>query len=210
MIELIEELRLKGFRMKGRCIKGDLDKIATEHNIRLQIEKRVTLSGCVGENKGILQVLWERGFVVEAEYKQNKNKFVLDAKEKHKDESGKLLGEYKPYFLRHSMAECADFENEKSAMAHLFDQLSSKGHCTIELLVSPKYHCEIAGEGIEFVWGLMKKNLRPLSLKKKGKATFEKAIEESVRMVTKEHANKFSGRCRWPIAVITIVIMTSK
>ena len=122
---------------------------------------------------------------------------MLDAKEKHKDENGKLLDECKPYLLRHLMAECTDFMNEKSAMAHLFDQLSSKGHCTIGLLVSPKYHCEIAGEGIEFVWDLMKKYLRSLSLKKKkGKANFEKAIEESVRIVTKEHVNKFAARCR--------------
>ena len=70
--ELLEELRLRGFRMKGRCIKEELDKIATEHNIPLQIEERVTLPGWVGGNKGILQVLWERGFVDEKEYKQNK------------------------------------------------------------------------------------------------------------------------------------------
>ena len=65
------------------------------------------------------------------------------------------------------MGNCADFKNEKSAMAHLFDQLSKKGPCRMILLVSPKYHCEIAGEGIEYVWGLIKRWFRDISMKDK-------------------------------------------
>ena len=43
----------------------------------------------------------------------------------------------------------------------------SKGECKIELIVSPKYHPEIAGEGVEYVWGFIKKYYRSLSMKDK-------------------------------------------
>ena len=86
---------------------------------------------------------------------------------------------------------------EKSAMAHLFDQLSTKGECKMILLVSPKYHCEIAGEGIEYAWGLFKRWYRSISLEnKKGKEKFEVEIKKCIRKVSKNHANKFAARCR--------------
>ena len=75
--------------------------------------------------------------------------------------------EFHPYLIRKLVTDCADFKNEKSAMAHLFEQLSTKGPCRIILLVSPKYHCEIAGEGIEYVWGLIKRWFRDISMKDK-------------------------------------------
>lgn len=59
--------------MKGLCNREELDKIATEHKIHLQIEERATLSGWVGQIKGILQVLWERKFEKGEDWKTNKH-----------------------------------------------------------------------------------------------------------------------------------------
>ena len=82
-------------------------------------------------------------------------------------------------------------------MEDLFQKLSAKGPNKIELLPSPKYHPEIAGEGVEFAFGLLKKMYRSIPLViKKGKENFEKAIRESVRKVTKEHVSLFSAKCR--------------
>ena len=82
-------------------------------------------------------------------------------------------------------------------MEVLFEELSSKSHCNIHLLTSPKYHCELAGEGVEYVWGLFKRHYRSIAFEeKKGKDKFEKAIRECVSKVTKEHVNLFSAKCR--------------
>ena len=191
--ELLVELRQKQFEIKGHYKRPELERIATQWNIPLQIEEKVILPGWVGQNKGLLQVLYERGFVKEEEWKR----YRLDCKDSQKDENGNVLEQFKPYLLRHLMAECTDFKEELSAMELLFEKLSEKGECRIELLTSPKYHCEIAGEGIEFAWGLLKKLYRSISLeKKKGKDNFEKAIEQCVRKITKEHVGRFAARSR--------------
>ena len=95
------------------------------------------------------------------------------------------------------MKICSDFKEEKSAMAYLFEQLLAKGPNKIHLLCSPKYHCEIAGEGVEYAWGYMKYIFRSIPLEmKKGKENFDKAVKKSVRAVTKRHINLFAAKCR--------------
>ena len=86
------------------------------------------------------------------------------------------------------MKRCSDFANEKSAMEHLFMQLSRKAEQTISMLTSPKYHCKVAGEGIEFVWGIMKRRFRSIPYKEKDtKQKFNKCVRECVEnYVTKK------------------------
>ena len=57
-----------------------------------------------------------------------------------------------------NMMDCADFKEEKLALEVRLQELSSKSHNNqrIDLLVYPKGHCELAGEGVEYAWGLMK------------------------------------------------------
>jgi len=45
------------------------------------------------------------------------------------------------------LAECLDFKYEKSVMQKLVEDLSGLHEHKIELLIMPKYHCELAGEG---------------------------------------------------------------
>eukprot|EP00904_Undaria_pinnatifida_P013854 jgi/Undpi1/959/HiC_scaffold_10.g04423.m1 len=47
-----------------------------------------------------------------------------------------------------------DFKNERPALQHLAE---SRGHI---LLLSPKFHQELAGVGIEYSWGMSKQNFR--------------------------------------------------
>jgi len=70
------------------------------------------------------------------------------------------------------MADCADFKNEKSAMEVLMDDLNlktSSNNQTVKIIVSPKYHCELAGEGIEYAWGAMKRYFCRLPLEEEKK-----------------------------------------
>ena len=108
-------------------------------------------------------MLWERGFIDE----EKLGEYTMNGKKNQKDEEGKTREEYKKYSLRTLMASCTDFKDEKSAMEVLFEQLSTRGQNQIHLLTSPKYHCELAGEGIEYSWGLAKKKYRNSLLKKK-------------------------------------------
>ena len=66
------------------------------------------------------------------------------------------------------------------------------------MLTSPKYHCEVAGEGIEFVWGMMKRRFRSIPFKEKNtKQKFNKSVWEGIdNYIKKENEIKFSGLCR--------------
>ena len=96
------------------------------------------------------------------------------------------------------MVNCADFKEEKSVLLQELSNKSIDNHQKIELLVSPKYHCELAGEGVEYAWGMMKRYFRSLSLDKKNtKGKFKKVVRETVvGCVSKKNMELFSARCR--------------
>jgi len=50
------------------------------------------------------------------------------------------------------LSRSLDLKFEKSALQKLADDLSQNHHFKMELLVMSKYHCELAGEGIEYIW----------------------------------------------------------
>ena len=95
---------------------------------------------------------------------------LLDPRQSQMNKEGKLKPEFICYSLRTLMSNCADFKEEKSAMEVLLQDISAKSHNNhqkIELLVSPKYHCGLAGEGVEYAWGMMKRYFQSVCLEKK-------------------------------------------
>ena len=56
--------------------------------------------------------------------------------------------------INYVLGNCEDFKNEKGALQTLVE---ARGHI---LVMSPKGHCELAGQGIEYDWGKMKQNFR--------------------------------------------------
>ena len=58
------------------------------------------------------------------------------------------------YSLRHIMAECTDFKHEESALQYLGSQLG------VKVLLTPKFHAELAGEGVEYSWAHANANYR--------------------------------------------------
>ena len=116
---------------------------------------------------------------------------MLEAK---KNQNFDVAEENQPYLLREMMANCPDFRNEKSAIEDLFEKLSAKGQNNIHLLTTPKYHREIAGEGVEYVLGLMKRFYQSLKMEgKRGKNKFKEAVRKSINYVKKEHVNRFAA-----------------
>jgi hypothetical protein len=66
-------------------------------------------------------------------------------------------------------------------------------------MLTPKCHAELAGEGIEYLWGRAKGTYRSLSLnQKKGKDTFKASVQYclSDEVITRDRVRKFSRRAR--------------
>jgi hypothetical protein len=109
--------------------------------------------------------------------------YSVDGKKGHLDADGELLDEYKKkYSLRWLMAQEQDFREEKSAMEVLLEEVAEGEQFNLFLLVSPKYHCELAGMGIELSWGLAKKFYHHLLLsEKKTQDQFHKSVAASLK-----------------------------
>ena len=56
--------------------------------------------------------------------------------------------------MDHVLGSCSDFVNETTALQAMIE---ARGHI---LAMSPKGHCELAGDGIEYDWGRSKQNFR--------------------------------------------------
>lgn len=121
----------------------------------------VVQEGYVGKQKGMKQVLWERGLYVDG----------MSAAEKAPPEKRIDL----------ILANLPDFKNEKSALQHTIE---SRGHI---LLLSPKFHPEIAGVGIEYSWGM-------------SKLKFRREINDEVAKHL--HANMEASMCRATILTL--------
>jgi hypothetical protein len=163
------------------------------HTIQLETSVPIMEEGWVNKPKGLRQVLWERGFINERHWKKYK---VTGNKKNDFNDDGSLKEESKPYILSELMATCADFSNERTDLQHLADTLSDSA-TNVDVMFTPKYHCEMAGEGIEYAWGFVKKTYRklPMSMKKKA-VSFFKALRKCLEGVDVDRARKFSRRAR--------------
>jgi len=175
-----------------------LNVLASNHGVAIDIEEDEIIQGWMNKPKGLLQILWEQGWINPNE---NMNNYVIEKGQIWLDLHGKVLPESendaKKSVLTNLLSKCPDFKFEKSAMQKLAGDLSLCHQRKIELLVMPKYHCELAGEGIEYAWGLFKKYFRwAPHLEKKGKTLFTSCVETSLKKVTVFHVRRFSARAR--------------
>jgi len=84
----------------------------------------------IGKAKGKRQILWERGL-----WKVGMVEFVDDDDPKGRDQS---------MSMDYMLSLCEDFMKEKTALQAMVE---ARGHI---LVMSPKGHCELAGQGIEY------------------------------------------------------------
>jgi hypothetical protein len=164
--------------------KKELQTFATRHGIDLFEDKEGIIGGWQGKPKGLLQVLWERGLISEGSLE----KYTLEGR---KDA---ITGQTDSQFsLRHLMAECTDFKNEETTLQHLGTQLG----VTVEL--TPKFHAELAGKGIEYSRAHAKLFYRRIPLSKRGRENFKEIVREStcpVNVLTNVRMDKFAARAR--------------
>ena len=83
------------------------------------------------------------------------------------------------------------YENEKSILEAIAERRG------VIIKPTPKYHCELAGEGIEYSWGFAKLRYRRVPLEGKNSATkFRACVAESLDAISKERMRRFSRRAR--------------
>ena len=180
-VELTAKLRGKGIMATG-SLKA-LKKLCDQNGMPTSEYIPKIQQGWVGKQKGLLQILWERGWVDISRL----GKYTIDGS---KDGFGIKQLDTSLKFL---MANCVDFEEEES----LLQSMGTKMGVIIDR--TPKCHCELAGEGIEYSWGCAKNEYRrkPLSSKRK-KETWRQTVREclSREVLTTERIRKFSRRAR--------------
>jgi hypothetical protein len=181
---LEKDLRAKGVSAKGN---GDaLVKLCQQNDVPCEIAAPKTKEGWVGKPKGMLQMLWERGFF---DPSRAADCCTNDGK---KDAFGNLMPGTS---LRMMMSSLVDFVEEETLL-----QFHGK---TLGVLVDGALTChpEVAGEGIEHSWGCAngKHRLRlPLSSKRK-KENFQKSVSQCLDrndVLTLERQRMFSKRAR--------------
>jgi hypothetical protein len=182
-----KDLRAKGVRAKGNkvaivelCKQNDIPHIVTTETI---------IEGWNGKPKGMLQILWERGFIDPAiEPAKAESFYTNDGK---KDAFGNLIPGTS---LRKMMSSLIDFINEETLLQYHGKMLG--------VLVdrSPKCHPEVAGEGIEYSWGCGKGKYRRLPLTdKRRKENFRNSVRQCLdrmTVLTIERQRMFSKRAR--------------
>ncbi|KAG7371798.1 hypothetical protein IV203_017940 [Nitzschia inconspicua] len=140
--------------------------------------------GWVGEPKGLLQVARERGLI------DHNNHHLYSANPK-KNPDGTLNDEKS---LRSIVGQCTDFQNELTHLQVMANELK------VQVMFTPKFHAEMAGEGIEYSWGFAKGSYRRKPLQKKRKRSdFEDLVDECTNVeteLTKARIRKFSARAR--------------
>ena len=123
--------------------------MCNRNNLPISQEVDDILEGWVGKAKGAIQILYERGWIDPS----NINKYTMSGR---KDE---FLHIDLTYSLIDIISKQPDFLHEQTLLQY---------HCAllgVKVVRSPKCHCEIAGEGIEYAWGAAKIwfRMQPLS-----------------------------------------------
>jgi hypothetical protein len=181
--QLTEMLQQNGINnAKGN--KKHIQEMAQRAGIPLTYQKQEIIEGWEGKPKGMEQILWERGWIDPTE---DRDVYTIHGT---KDSMGAVR---KDTSLRLLMSNLKDFEVQETMLQVKAKQMG------IFIDRTPKCHCELAGEGIEYAWGCAKNKYRRLPLKKrKIKENFRQAVRKcfSRQVITTERVRLFSQRAR--------------
>ena len=162
---------------------GDIQKLAQDRGIPIKEETPKVQQGWEGKAKGMLQILWEWGFIDS----NNVPQYSMQGK---KDAFGNVQKETS---LKYLMSNCQDFEEEETLLQSM-DR--SMGVIVDHML---KCHCKLAGEGIEYSWCCSRNQYRwtPIA-EKRGKEGFIKTVRKclSQDVLMTECILKFSKQAR--------------
>jgi hypothetical protein len=145
--------------------KDDLQVLCKNKDIPIEEEIDEVIEGWEGKPKGMLQILWERGFIDPAKKKED---YTMDGK---KDAVDNINPETS---LKRLMSLLTNFIQEETLLQYHGRLLGVKVERT------PKCHPEIAGKGIDYDWGCAKGVYRPLPIsEKRTKNKFCESVEKA-------------------------------
>ena len=140
--------------------------LAATPPIAVTVTETEVTPGYVGKQKGMKQILFERG-LLDPEFIPKYYNKPKGAEE-----------EDEPFCLRQLLEKCADFMEEESQMVFIMKGIG------VSVEMSPKCHPELAGQGIEYVWGKAKKYFRALRSAIPGSLSeeaFDQLVTKSLR-----------------------------
>ena len=179
---ILDDLKERGINVSGTVLQ--LKEIARRNNIPLVFEQQEILKGWEGQPKGMLQVLWERGFI---DGTKSEKYYTIEGR---KDQFGNIDPATS---VKMMLERQMDFIEEETLLQYHGRQLG----VTIDR--TPKCHPEMAGEGIEYNWGCAKGYYRRLPItEKRTKNKFRESVKKSISrdIMTIERQRMFSRRAR--------------
>ncbi len=159
----MEQTRVnKDASRKGDSSNGNIKK-SKNNGILTKLIEQIIEEGWEGTLKGMVQILWEQGWIDEGRLQD----YAVNGR---KDALGTTINDTS---LRYPLGNCEDFINEESMLQY-------HGR-VMGVLVDwkPKCHCKSAGEGIEYSWAAAKNKHQkvPIGIKKKTKNSFGNWLE---------------------------------
>jgi hypothetical protein len=122
---LLAELKISPAN-RSKFRKAELITMAKEAGIKTEYEEPVILEGWYGKPKGMLQVLWERGFIDDTQL----NKYCKTVPNSWKNEDGSIKDNKKEdvtkFVFSEMLAKCKDFATEITHLEHIVMQISEK------------------------------------------------------------------------------------
>jgi hypothetical protein len=178
--ELKAALHQHGLHQAANGKKDILVGNATRAGIattKVAYAKADIIDGYVGKVKGLRQIAIERGLF-------SKERMMLSSS---RDPSFVSSDD-----LRKAVGACTDFKNETSQLQHIATKLG------VAVIMTPKAHAELAGQGIEYSWGYAKLYFRQHNTTgdqaKRLEANIRNAISED--NMTKTRVRKFVRKAR--------------
>ena len=146
--------------------------------------------GWDGAPKGMFQVLYETGWIDPEKMDQYRAKAPKD----WLDGDGNVKDEHRDFVLTDLLARRQDFANELTSLEWITSELTTDDCCVL-MIYSPKYHCEIAGEGIEMCWGFLKKYYRRKFTAAEKSRSFSRCVDEALAATAarKDTIRKYAG-----------------
>jgi hypothetical protein len=179
---ILKDLKGRGINSSGTVLQ--LKEIAQRNNIPLVFEQQEILKGWQVQPKGMLQVLWECGFI---DGSKSEKYYTLEG---WKDQFGNIDPTTSVKMI---MERQMDFVEEETLLQYHGRQLG------VIIDRTPKCHPEMAGEGIEYNWGCAKGFYRCLPItEKRTKNKFCESVKISLsrNIMTTERQQMFSCRVR--------------
>ena len=129
-----------------------------------------TATNYVGKQKGMKQVAYERGLYSSINMRKTHDNPDLS--------------------LEFVLGNCADFKGQRSELQVAIEE---RGH---QMALSPKFHCELAGVGIEYSWGKAKQYFRMHSTGQSNDITVRIDAAISQTHITLGLVRKYARICR--------------